>query len=304
MSKMNSFLFLALLMSVFAIFSVACGDDSDETPATGEGEGEGGGTDACANGSCDTATGNDTGTGAQDTGEALDPIQYEDDQYANPEAACEPQPENLELTAEITDDGDGAWVAQCENRFGVQGVWYSYNDNNDGGNSEITMDYSQAESGKICASGIGGMVYYDDYGKYWGAGCGLNVCMEGPEDARVENTLGDCTLFDSRTNIIGFRITIDGDNIPVTPGGNDPQLRVQFSEEGRSENAYIVVDGPGTRDYLFEDAAVFYALARGETDVPGTDPALVKALQFQVSTVAAEDTPFSFCVSDIIPILG
>lgn len=291
MSKLKSFLYTTVLMTVVAVFPAACGDD--------EPEGEGG-TDPCADGSCDSETESETAT---DTAEAdtLDPIRYEDDQYGNPDAECDPQPEEIALTAEITDDG--AWVAQCENRFGLQGAWFSYTDNDDGGNSEITMDYSEAEDGRICASGIGGLVWYEDFGKYWGAGFGVDICTMGTEEERIEGTLEDCTLYDDRTKIIGFRITVDGDEIPSGPDGADPQFRVQFSEVGRTESTYIVVDGPGTADYLFEDALVHYAVDRGDTDVPPIDSDKIKALQFQISTVEEVDTPFHVCVSDIKPIL-
>lgn len=256
-----------------------------------------------------TTTDNDTdseSTGTDtDSEDGLPPLDnFDTDQYANPEAGCDPNPEEIKLTAELVDDGAGAWVGQCTNRFGLQGAWFSYTDNNDGGNSEITMDYTGAPTGKICASGIGGLVWYDDYAKYWGAGFGVNICTTGPEDARVVEPIGGCTLYDERTKIIGFRMTVTGDQIPAGPAGADPQFRVQFAEEGRSESTYSIVPAAGTADYLFEDALVHYAVNRGDTDVPAINPEAVIALQFQVSTVVEVDTPFSLCVSDIQPILG
>lgn len=114
----------------------------------------------------------------------------------------------------------------------------------------------------------------------------------------------ECSLFDPRTQIVGFRITVEGDDIPSSSDGILSELRVQFREEGRAESTYIVVDGPGTADYLFEDARVQYAVDRGDTSVPGINPDLVYALQFQITTIPEADTPFSFCVSKVEPILG
>jgi hypothetical protein len=293
MSKTISYIFSVVLLAELTGFVSACGDKD-----TGK---EGECTDCEDDAGIDGGA-VDTGTG---TGEdELPPIRYEDDQYGNPEAGCDPQPEEIALTAELTDEGEGAWVGQCENRFGLQGAWFAYDDNEDGGISEITMDYSEAPSGKVCASGVGGQVWYDDYAKYWGAGFGVNICTTGEEDARVVDTLGECTLFDPRTKIIGFRVTVEGDQIPAGPAGADPQLRVQFAEEDRAESTYLVVDAAGgTADYMFEDAVVKYAVDRGDTDVEPIHVDKIIALQFQVSTTAEGDTPFSFCVSDIMPIL-
>ncbi len=294
MKKTDYFLPM-MLMSALTVFLMMCGEDNTDE----------------AHGSCtdcveDSATA-DTGTGDSE----LPPIRYEDDQYADPDAGCDPQPE-IALTAELTDEGD-AWVDQCANRFGLQGVWFPYDDNEDGGLSEIIMDYSGAAEGRICASGTAGMVYYEDYAKYWGAGFGVNLCSTESDDGTVVDApLGECTLYDPRTKIIGFRITIEGDQIPSGPDGADPQLRVQFAELERassetvssSESTYIIVDpAGGTVDYMFEDAAVYYAVNRGDEGVPPIDTNKVISLQFQVSTTPAEDTPFSFCVSDIMPIL-
>lgn len=276
-----------------------CGDDDPATSPTG--------SDDPTTTDNDSDTGETGGTDTEQDSETeneLPPLDnFDSDQYANPEAGCDPNPEEIKLTAEIVDDGASAWVGQCTNRFGLQGAWFSYDDNNDGGNSEITMDYSQAPAGKICASGTGGLVWYEDYAKYWGAGFGMNLCTTGPEDARVEETLGGCSLFDPRTKIIGFRITVDGDEIPAGPAGADPQFRVQFAEDGRTESTYIIVPSAGTADYYFDDALVHYAVNRGDSDVPGINADMVKALQFQISTVVEVDTPFSVCVSDIQPIL-
>ena len=85
MPKLKSLLYSTMLMSVFAVFSIACGNDGTK--------GEGGGTDTCAEGSCDAGTGTDTATAEMDAGEpgtgtdtataemdAGEPIHYEDDQ--------------------------------------------------------------------------------------------------------------------------------------------------------------------------------------------------------------------------------
>lgn len=271
---------------------VACNSDSDNQAISNPDSGQRSTDTNTSDNQTDTATG---------TEETLMPIVYDSDQYGNPEAACDPQPEEVVLTAEVTEES--AWVGQCANRFGLQGAWFAYTDKEDGGLSTITMDYSAAPTGKICATGTGGKVYYEAYDKYWGAGFGVDICTMGTEDTPVEGTLGDCTLFDSRTNIIGFRITVEGDQIPSGPDGADPQLRVQFAEYERAESTYLIVDGPGTADYLFADAVLKYAIDRGDTDVPPINVGLIKTLQFQVSTTTVEDTPFSFCVSDIMPIL-
>ena len=228
---------------------------------------------------------NDTVDSEQDT--------YDSDHFANPDADCDPQPTNIALTAD-----DEGWVGQCENRFGLQGVWYAYDDNDDGGASTIEIDFSDAASGKICTSGIAGEVQFELFSAYWGAGIGLNICETGGDDSEII-TLGECTLFDERTNIIGFTITIEGEQLPA----DGSELRVQFKEDSRTESAYIVVEGPGTADYLFEDAEVGYAVAEGDTEVEGCHPELLEALQFQVSTIEGADTPFEFCVSEVKPIL-
>jgi hypothetical protein len=299
---------LGIMMVVFMagsmMFAYACGG-GDDTGADGDADTDTDG-DTDTDSDSDSDTDADTGTEDTDTGSSGSVDNYDSDQYGNPAIVCEPPaPNTTVLVSEVTTDTAGtssAWVNSCMNRLGVQGAWYSYSDSDGsgGGTSTITMDYTGAAGadGKVCTSGTGGMVQFELYGTYWGTGLGVNICESGG-DTSVKSTLQDCTLFDPRTKIIGFRITISGE-MPVGGG----QLRVQFAEPDRNESAYIVVSELGTADYLFADAAVQYAVDRGDTDVVPIHPELIESLQFQISTVVDVDTTFNFCVSDIQPILG
>jgi hypothetical protein len=288
---------LILTIGMISLF-IACGDDDDDgishcTPGTlncicTEMNECGEGLVCDSTGRCITAG---TGGDGTDTDVLPELGGYAPDQYANPAAMCDPQPTNMNLIA----DAEG-WVGQCQNRFGLQGVWFSYTDqdNQGGGESTIALDLTNAGTGKVCASGVAGQVKHGFFSTYWGAGIAVNLCESGGDNS-VVSVLGGCALFDSRTTIIGFRITFETEQMP------DSQLRIQFSENGRQESTYIPIVASGTADYLFEDAAVFYST---DTDVPPIHPTEIEALQFQVSTIETADVPFNFCVSDITPILG
>ena len=279
-----------------AVLLNACGGDDDGTCAVGtlgcdcNSAGYCQGDLVCnASNTCEVAGSDSTDPVSTDSdSEPLGTDTFDSDHYANPAAGCDPQPENIYLTADET-----GWVDQCQNRFGIQGSWYDYTDQdgNGGGTSEITLDLSQAATGKVCAQGTAGAIQFGFSGTYWGCGIALDIC-DG-------HSLSACDLYDPRTNIIGFRATVEGE-LPAT------EIRVQFAETGnRNESAYLRVQGPGTADYLFADAQVWYSLEDEDTEasLPPANVESIMSIQFQVATIDDVDTAFNFCVSDVRPIL-
>lgn len=193
----------------------------------------------------------------------------------------------------ITPDAMG-WVAGAMNQFGIQGSFYTFNDNMDGGTSTIsaTPDFT---GGRVCVTGSGAAVPVDpvtmmgSYGTHWGAGVGFNLAdpgnMTGPGDW-------------NRGTVIGFTFNITGTQIP-------PGTQFRFG-------AAPVVGGQAVPNYCtpgivmganrIEFNNIFLECYNTPPGAPIPATAPLESIQWQVSTVTVTPTPFNFCIENLTPI--
>ena len=95
-----------------------------------------------------------------------------------------------------------------------------------------------------------------DWGTYWGALAGFNLCASGPDDDPPNEiyTLSTCPYNDNLDALFrGIEFTIEGEW--ETFGG---ELRCEFKEAGREESAYVAFTAPGRHRCPVSDARVWY----------------------------------------------
>jgi hypothetical protein len=179
------------------------------------------------------------------------------------------------------------WVNGTGNTLEIQGAFYTFSDENDGGSSTILPeDYAMAAPNEICASGEGALVPdMESFGSHWGAGIGFNLSQipmddtAYPYDAASHGVQG-----------ISFRIT--GTAVPVT-------LRFKAVVEGQDGANYCTAVVSGANNVRF--AELYDECWLGST---GETPDLTQltALQWQVVTNDVTATPFDFCIEDLFVI--
>ena len=264
---------LLLIAGLIASVQIGCGDDDDNdrqnsTDPTNTDNNDGTDSDTNVGSTDDTDTsGGDTGTGSSIP----------------------------ECTTCLKADATTGLVDGTTNSWGINGAWFTYSDVTSGGNSTITGSVSA--NGGYCAQGDAAEVIDSEYGTYWGAGIGLNLCQvaEGG-DADTTYNIGTCPT--DLSSIIGFRMILTGD---IGPN----EFRVTFAETGRDESTYIPANASdiGTSvDYLFADSTITYLSTFPDDTHPVIDVANVQALQLQVSTAVGAASPYNFCVENIEPI--
>jgi hypothetical protein len=188
---------------------------------------------------------------------------------------------------QIVPDATG-WVSKCSNTLGIQGAWYSFVDPS--GTSSINMTFP--DGGQICVNGVAGAVQNEDWGTYWGAGFGMNLCQNSDFEEPPGEVFNLISCPIDVTRLVGFEMVISGDSAPA-------EFRVVFGETGRQVSAYLVASMDGVRaQYLFEDASILW-----DSTQPSVDPYQVESLQFLVAATTEGDSVFDLCVSEIYPIL-
>jgi endo-1,4-beta-D-glucanase Y len=206
-------------------------------------------------------------------------------------AACAVSPTSPRLVP----NGEG-WIARCTNTANVQGAAYTYASTGSTIVPAPATKFIPAENGKLCISGSGARVLDDDmdgtpeYGKYFGAAMGIDLCATGQDEVppSTKFTLGSCPL---GTNIKGVRFNVTATSFPE-------EVRVMFVEAGRPESTYVLAN-EGPNEALFGDGKViFNPLA------PGVDASKVDSIHFMVATNVTAASPFDFCIEDLEAILG
>ena len=183
------------------------------------------------------------------------------------------------------------WVALDSNTAGIQGAMFSFSDATTA--ASLTDDFTGT---KACISGSAAKVDLlctpvapatDCYGTYWGAAIGFN--LNQPIDPVTLEGVVTPLPFDASA-LTGFGFTISGSAIPVT-------LRFKIENaDGEFCNVKLKPVLSGVNVVKFADLVK-------ECWVPGTETADLTALTkiaWQVTTVDSGETPFDFCVSDIV----
>ena len=137
--------------------------------------------------------------------------------------------------------GTNAWMegSEVNATVNVQGAWFPFNDENDGGGSSFTtpangtsFEGEVAAGAPICISGIAGQVQNGTdgkpaYGIYWGAAVGFNFNQPGGTDDTVNpwdpaaNGVTGIEFIITGTKPSAFRIAI---NTPApASGGDEPE---------------------------------------------------------------------------------
>ncbi len=178
----------------------------------------------------------------------------------------------------------------------IWGAWYTFG----GQDSVFTPPEGEAVSavdGQICVSGTVAQVIGGDYSTYYGAVIGFDLCgMPGdmstcsdwmpPEFCdwapESKHTITECGI---NLNTISFDIT---GTLPST------ELRVQFKEQNREENTYLIVAGTGTFVGNVDDAEVTY-----DSSAPALNKGIVEAIHIQIASQESGTVEYDFCISNL-----
>jgi hypothetical protein len=107
----------------------------------------------------------------------------------------------------------------------------------------------------------------------------VEFCDWAPES---KHTITECGI---SLNTISFDIS---GTLPTT------ELRVQFKEQNREENAYLVVAGVGAFSGVVDDATIGY-----NASAPPLDKTMVEAIHFQVASQETGPVEYDFCISNL-----
>jgi hypothetical protein len=191
------------------------------------------------------------------------------------------------------------WVAGGTNEAGIQGSFYPLSDatGTPPGATTITpappADFSTAAGSTICVSGSASQVVGTplDYARYWGGGVGFDLGDAGGE-LPVQPW--------ARGNVVGFRYTLTGTAIPTSL-----RFIVTF-QEGTGVNAgtyckpIATTSGTPVTTMLGDGSIIASCWQAGGAPLPAT--ALLRSIQWQVSTTDTAATPFNFCIENLTAI--
>lgn len=185
------------------------------------------------------------------------------------------------------------------NDVGIQGAFFTYDDNPDGGTSVITpygggTDFSMAGMNQVCVTGTGAKVELGSdgmpaYGVYWGAGIGFNLSQESGGDPLSYNATAQTP------KVIGFAFDIGGTN-PL-PSVGSAELRFDVQVAGDTTSYCWPITATGTNEFLFTD--IHKECWNKSTTEPTPDPANLQAIRWQYATTDAGSYEFDLCVSNI-----
>jgi len=184
------------------------------------------------------------------------------------------------------------FIVGSSNEVGIQGYFYTFNDNAEGGNTTIQPeDFAASTGSTICATGVGAQVVNGAdgapaYGTYWGGGIGLNLsdagggAMPGPW---------------ARGKVVGFSFNVTGTGVP--PAGQF-RFKATFFEGAAVNTDYCVNATTGANTIML--SSVVNECYQGGAGAPAlAATAQLQALQWQVATVTTATTPFNFCIENL-----
>lgn len=182
--------------------------------------------------------------------------------------------------------GNDAWLSSEENALGLQGSFYTF------ASSDSSIELS-TDAGKLCLRGQTAQVLDGDYGTYWGAGAGFDLCATGADDAPPETkyTLGSCPFGTRLDEITGVGMTLSGEL--------QSEVRITFKEADDSDGPYVSASETGPVVALFKEAKLAY-----DPDAPLLNPSNLESIHFKITTKASGPTPFDFCIEDLQILLG
>jgi|GEM_PF-1600735 len=201
-------------------------------------------------------------------------------------AACEPAATDPRLIA----NAEG-WISRCTNFAQVQGATYTYASSDSTVTPAPMTPFVTAGDGKLCIKGTGARIIDDDndgkpeHAKYYGAAMGIDLCATAMDETppATKFTLGTCPL---GTSIKGIRFKITGATFPG-------EVRVVFTEKGRTESTYVLAN-EGPNEALFADGKVIF-----NPIAPGPNLAAIDSIHFMVASNTAAASPFDFCVEEL-----
>lgn len=189
------------------------------------------------------------------------------------------------------------WVAGSTNEAGIQGSFYTISDATGAtpGVTTITMDPFATAGDAICVSGVASQVVGTAYGQYWGGGVAFDLGDPGQmQPIQPWN----------RGRVVGFRYTLTGPTIP-------PATSLRFIatyQDGAGANAgdpycqqVAATAGTPVTSTLSSPQLIQACWQAGGAQLPTT--ALLRSLQWQVSTNTTASTPFDFCIEDLTAIV-
>jgi len=178
----------------------------------------------------------------------------------------------------------------------IWGAWYTFG----GLDSVFTPAEGEevpATGGQICFSGTVAQVIGGDFGTYYGAVVGFDLCGMPGDMENCEQWMPPeyCSWApESKHTVTECGISLQTISFDITGTLPDTELRVQFKEQGREENAYLIVAGTGSFSGNVADATVAYDASAAELD-----PTVVEAVHFQVASKESGTTEFNFCISNL-----
>jgi hypothetical protein len=174
------------------------------------------------------------------------------------------------------------WVARMDNEAGIQGAFYTFNDNEDGGDFVINPATYETAGATICADGTAEAVLNMEYAVYWGGAVGFNLNQEEGSDTAM--------AYDATANgVTGF-----GFDISTLPVGG--QLRFNVLVSGEPENNYCaLITATAGNEFRWEDLKLSCWAAMPTTP----DPTKIEAVHWQIVTNENAPYDFNFCVSNI-----
>lgn len=175
------------------------------------------------------------------------------------------------------------WIDARSNNAGVQGAVFTYasKDSMITPLTSTTMPFTNAGDGKLCIKGAGARVLNMEYGTYYGAAMGIDVCYDNV--AAKKHTLSTCPYGKS---LAGIRFTVTGATIPS-------ELRVTFNEAGRTANTYVLAS-QGANEALFANGKVLYDMLAPPVNADNID-----SIHFLIPTNVMQAVPFDFCVEKV-----
>ena len=189
------------------------------------------------------------------------------------------------------------WAPIDQNTFGIQGSFYTFNDNEDtdgdgiGGTSVIMPPDFAGTGTQVCATGTAGQVLpgadgaaaYDDY---WGTAIGFNLSQEEGVDAALP--------YDAMSKgVAGFSFTIAGDN-PIPATG---ELRFNIKVAGDDNNYCAEITASGNSTFMLTE--LYQKCWEMDTLLPTPNPIQLEALHWQYVTNTMASYDFSLCVTEL-----
>ena len=176
------------------------------------------------------------------------------------------------------------WVSRMDNAASIQGAFYTFDDNEDGGTFEINPETYETYGPDICADGMAEQVMNMEFSTFWGGAIGFNLNQEEGSDTAMP--------YDATANgVTGFAFDIG----PLPIGG---ELRFNVLVAGEPDNNYckrITAETGMANEFRWSDLQLNCWAA----EPVNPDATKIEAVHWQIVTNQSAAYPYDFCVSNI-----